>query len=352
MAFVPGQVSRLKADAVSPLDSPDSPVQERSAASIPEREFVFSALAEPHRARGKAILRKHLEIRALAGRNAWSALLIVAVVAFQVGLAWVLRAQPVWVIALAAFFVGAFASHDLWILIHECAHNLVFASGSANRIAAMIANLPHLLPSAISFQKYHLKHHAFQGVYELDADIPSRWEARLIGGSILGKAVWLLFFPFFQVTRPPRLKEISLFDGWVVVNILLQVAFDAAIWVFLGPKALLFLGLSFFFSVGLHPLGARWIQEHYLIHGTQETSSYYGPLNRIALNVGFHNEHHDFPWVPWNRLPEIKRIAPESYDSLTSHGSWTALLFRFLLSRDVSLWSRTVRKERASSWAP
>jgi len=36
----------------------------------------------------------------------------------------------------------------------------------------------------------------------------------------------------------------------------------------LGPKALLYLLISFFFSVGLHPLGARWIQEHYLVHPT------------------------------------------------------------------------------------
>ncbi|MEO6324686.1 MAG: fatty acid desaturase [Thermoanaerobaculia bacterium] len=330
-----------------PLSSPAE--DERPVSSAGGREFVFSDIAEPHRARGKEILRKHTEIRALAGRNAWSALLIVGVVGFQLGLAWLLRAQPVWVIALAAFFIGAFASHDLWILIHECAHNLVFARSSSNRIAAMLANLPHLLPSAISFQKYHLKHHAFQGVYELDADIPSRWEARLIGGSTFAKAIWLLLFPFFQVTRPPRLKEISLFDDWVVLNIGLQIAFDVAVWFLLGPKALLFLGLSFFFSVGLHPLGARWIQEHYLIHGEQETSSYYGPLNRLALNVGYHNEHHDFPWVPWNRLPDIKRIAPESYDSLTSHGSWTALLLKFLFGRDFSLWSRTVRKERGGT---
>ena len=55
--------------------------------------------------------------------------------------------------------------------------------------------------------------------------------------------------------------------------------------------------------MGLHPLGARWIQEHYLVHGEQETTSYYGILNVPALNVGYHNEHHDFPSVPWNRLP-------------------------------------------------
>src|SRR5512140_1059454 len=294
----------------------------QGARDVAPRAFVFSSAREPHAARAREILRAHAEIRALAGRNAWSGVLIVALVALETALAWLLRGQSVWVILLAAWCVGAFASHALWVLIHDCAHNLIVKSGPWNKVFAMVANLPHLVPSAVSFQKYHLKHHAFQGVYELDADLPSEWEARLVGNSAPAKALWLLFFPFFQLTRPPRLKEISLFDGWVFVNIVVQLAYDAAVLFLLGPKALLFLAAAFFFSVGLHPLGARWIQEHYLVHGTnQETSSYYGVLNVPALNVGYHNEHHDFPWVPWHRLPAVRRTAPEFYDSLAYHRS-------------------------------
>ena len=319
----------------------------RPAAGAAPAAFVFAGGREPHAARAKAILRSHAEIRRLAGRNPWSAVLIAALVAFQTAAAWLLSGLSVWVILLAAWLVGAFASHALWVLIHDCAHNLVVKSGPWNKVFAMAANLPHLFPSAVSFQKYHLKHHAFQGVYELDADLPNRWEARLVGHSAPAKALWLLFFPFFQLSRPPRLKEISLFDGWVVVNIVVQLAYDAAVLFFLGPKALLFLGAAFFFSVGLHPLGARWIQEHYLVHGTdQETSSYYGILNVPALNVGYHNEHHDFPWVPWHRLPLVRRAAPEAYDTLAFHRSWTKLLLRFLFDPRISLFSRVVRADR------
>jgi len=115
----------------------------------------------------------------------------------------------------------------------------------------------------------------------------------------------------------------------------------------MGPKAISYLLLSFFFSVGLHPLGARWIQEHYLTHDEQqETFSYYGVLNAVAFNVGYHNEHHDFPSIPWNKLPQIKRTAPGYYDSLVSHKSWTVLFFRFLFDKEISLFSRVVRKER------
>jgi sphingolipid delta-4 desaturase len=270
----------------------------------------------------------------------------VALVAAQAAVAALLKDQSWPVLVLVAFCVGAVFDHALWVMIHEASHNLIFPRASWNTWAGMAANLPHVLPSSVAFQRYHLKHHAFQGVYELDADLPNRWEARLIGGSVLMKALWLLFFPVFQLLRPPRLREITLFDGWVVTNIVVQLAFDVAVFALLGPKALVYLLVSFLFSVGLHPLGARWIQEHYLVTPGQETSSYYGPMNWLAFNVGYHNEHHDFPSVPWNHLPAVRRIAPEAYDSLASYGSWTGLLFRFLFDRRLSLHSRVERSER------
>jgi sphingolipid 4-desaturase/C4-monooxygenase len=309
-------------------------------------DFLFSDQREPHALRAREILRSHAEIRALAGRNPWSVFLLIGIVLIQTALAVFVAQVPLWAGLAVAFAIGAFLDHALWVLIHECAHNLVFRNASWNRVAAIAANLPHVLPSAISFQTYHLKHHAYQGVYELDADIPNRWEARLVGHSALRKALWLLLFPIFQVTRPPRLREISLFGPWVFVNIGVQLAFDVAVWAILGPKALLYLTASFFFSVGLHPLGARWIQEHFLVLENQETSSYYGPLNVLALNVGHHNEHHDFPSVPWNRLPAVRRSAPEVYGALGSHRSWSRLVLTFIFDRRLSLFSRTVRSER------
>lgn len=310
-------------------------------------QFVASAAAEPHRARTRDILRRHPEMRELIGPHSATFWWTCGIVGLQIGLAWLVRNQSWWVVFAVAYGIGAFANHALFVMIHEVAHKLVFKRKVPNILTGMIANLPLFFPSSVSFAKYHLKHHAFQGVYELDADLPNLWEARLIGHSWLGKALWLLFYPFFQMTRPMRLREIHLFDAWSIANIATQVAFDVAIWQVWGPKALIYFAMSLFFSIGLHPLGARWIQRHYLTSdGDQETFSYYGPLNRIAFNVGYHNEHHDFPSVPWTRLPEIRSTAPEAYDSLSAHQSWTRLLFRFLFDPTLSLFSRVVRNER------
>ena len=102
---------------------------------------------------------------------------------------------------------------------------------------------------------------------------------------------------------------------WTYINIAVIAVFDLfVLWAF-GPNALLYLFFSFWFSVGgLHPLSARWLQEHFAFGPDQGTFDYYGPLNTLALNIGYHNEHHDFHEIPWKRLPELKAMAPEFYD--------------------------------------
>jgi sphingolipid delta-4 desaturase len=313
-----------------------------------KKSFRWSDESEPHKHRTRNIIKQHPEIRQLIGRNPYTFLVIALCVGIQLVTAYLLKDAAWYWIALAAYAIGAFACHSLFVCIHECAHNLIFKNRVANTWSGILANLPTLLPSSVSFQKYHLKHHSFQGVEALDADMPFHWEAKLINNSSVGKALWLLFYPIFQALRPFRLKEINLFDSWTIVNWLVQIAFTAAVFIFLGPKAVLYLALSFFFSVGLHPLGARWVQEHFLTHGEQETKSYYGRLNLTNLNVGYHNEHHDFPSVPWNNLPKIKALAGGHYDTLGYHTSYTRLLFEFLFNRELSVFSRTARSNRGT----
>jgi sphingolipid delta-4 desaturase len=309
-------------------------------------DFIHSEVCEPHRIRTKEILKKHPTVRKLIGKNPLTIFAIIGLVSFQIVAAWLVKGQSWWIVVGAAYLLGAFADHSLFVMIHECAHRLLFKKPEANRLAGIFANIPQIFPSSVSFERYHIKHHSFQGIHELDADLPNRWEAKLINNYFIGKVIWLLFYPFFQVFRVSRLKEIKPFDGWIALNWLVQIAFSVAVCYFLGPKAFAFLLLSFFFSVGLHPLGARWIQEHYLTHGEQETYSYYGVLNKVAFNVGFHNEHHDFPSVPWNKLPQIRNTAPGYYNTLSYHTSWTKLFFRFLFDKEISLFSRVIRKDR------
>ena len=76
-----------------------------------------------------------------------------------------------------------------------------------------------------------------------------------------------------------------------------------------------------------------------------ETYSYYGPLNAVTWNVGYHNEHHDFPRVPGWKLPQIKALAPEFYDSLPCHMSWTYVLWRYATDPTMTPFSRVRRSK-------
>ena len=310
-----------------------------------EPDYINAQVPEPHRTRRRQILASHPEVQALAGPARYSVLFIVGLVIFQIGAAVAVRHSPWWLLLIVAYVVGAVANHALLVLIHECTHNLVWKGTRGNRILAILANVPILFPAAMSFRTYHLLHHKYQGDLEYDADLPGPTEARLIGNSSLRKTIWLLFFFAVEgIVRPFRLKKkVQVIDGWSITNTVAMVAVGVAVFMLAGWEGLLYLAFSTIFGVGLHPVGARWIQEHFVMRVGQETYSYYGPWNRLAFNVGYHNEHHDLMTVPWSRLPRIRSIAPEFYEGLYAHRSWTRLLFRFLFDRKLTLHSRVVR---------
>lgn len=311
-----------------------------------QTDFHTSPDDQPHPARTRAILNAHPEIRGLVGTNPWTALIMLFAVLLQTVIAAMLGYAGLgywWLALLAAYVFGAFVNHAMYVVIHDATHNLIFRNRALNRIVAIMADLPNVVPGAIGFGVCHLQHHAHQGDYLRDGDIASTWEARLVGNKWYAKALWLLCYTFLQLTRPSRMKSFSIFNAWTFAGLAASLVFNTAIVLFFGWNGLLYLLASLVFAIGLHPLGGRWIQEHYTLTPAQETASYYGPLNLVALNVGYHNEHHDFPSVPWNKLPRIRAIAPEFYDTLTWEKSWTGLLLRFIFDERYSLFSRVTR---------
>lgn len=297
-----------------------------------------------HRQRARAILAAHPEVRNLVGRNPRSALWVMLLVSVQWLAAYLLH-DVFWPwIFVAAYLFGAFVNHALYVLIHECTHNLVFRKKIHNNLLGIVCDFALVVPSAMAFRKYHLLHHQHLGDYEMDPDIVCHTEGRLVGNSPWRKTIWLFLFSVSQALRPLKTRDVSFSDRWIVMNTLAVVVVDVAIVAVLGPQALAYLALSTLFALGLHPLGGRWIQEHYKTADGQETYSYYGPLNRTCFNMGHHNEHHDLPGIPWNNLPKLKTVAPEYYDTLKSYRSWTGLLLKFIFDPTMSTYSRILRQ--------
>lgn len=307
-----------------------------------------------HLLRRRQILAAHPEVKRLMGPYALSAVWVVGLVAAQIGIAALVGSMPWWAILIASYVVGAFISHALYVLIHEATHDLVSENRLLNRLFGILCDFALVVPSAMAFRKYHLLHHRHLGEYVMDPDIVSEKEANLVGNSTFRKAMWILFLSVSQALRPNKLKQMvgmPIYDRWIVANMLAVLAVDVAIWVFIGPAALAYMALSTFFALGLHPLGGRWIQEHYTPDSDQDTFSYYGPLNKVCFNMGYHVEHHDFANVPWAHLPKLKALAPEQYDRLKSYRSWTAVVWRFITDPRMSCYSRVVHPPRVAASA-
>lgn len=320
-----------------------------------EGDFYWTKRADPHSDRRRQIIAKHPDVLRLTGHEPLTKYISTAVVCLQLVCAYLLRnTHPLSVPFLGVVYcVGAFANQNCFLVIHELSHNLGFKKPLNNRLFAIFANLPIGIPYAASFQPYHQLHHKFLGDEEYDTDLPTRLEALLLS-SVLGKAFFATFQIFFYALRPMFVTQIE-FTYIHLVNVAVQLAFDVLVVKCFGWYPFFYFLLSSFFAGSLHPTAGHFVAEHYVFnppsHYKQfedippvETYSYYGPLNIVTWNVGYHNEHHDFPFVPWSRLPALRAIASEFYDPLPKHESWCWIIVDFIFNHKVSMYSRVKRK--------
>lgn len=177
-------------------------------------------------------------------------------------------------------------------------------------------------------------------------DIPHASEARVVAaGGAFTKALWVSAQLFFYALRPLLIRPKSP-RAWDAINLAVCAAFD----VFLlfcpgfGLRAIAYLLASAVFGGGLHPAAGHFISEHYVFVEGQETYSYYGPWNWVTYTVGFHVEHHDFPRIPGSRLRKLHAAAPEFYDCLASHDSYTGVLWRYISDPAMGPFSRVMRR--------
>jgi sphingolipid delta-4 desaturase len=305
-------------------------------------ELFHSYTDEPHRTRRKEILEKHPEIEKLFGYDNRPASIAILIILSQLILAYYQRTWSLPFMLLIAWTYGGASSHALSLLTHELSHNLVFQSQKLNEYFGILCNVGMGIPSSTMFKRYHMEHHLFQGDVEKDVDIPTIWEGKFFRNTFL-KAIWLLCQPLFYairpvIIRPKQMRPIDLFNNVAIITTDLIVAY------FCGPRGVLYLVLSTLLGMGFHPVAGHFIAEHFVFDEGVETYSYYGSLNLICWNVGYHNEHHDFPRVPGFRLPQVKAIAPEFYDHLPQHKSWTYVLYRYVTDPSINPFNR-IRRE-------
>ncbi|OCB85064.1 dihydroceramide delta-desaturase [Sanghuangporus baumii] len=304
-------------------------------------DFLWLHTEEPHRSRRVAIMKAHPEVVKLMGYEPLTKWVVLGVVLLQLVTAYMLRdthfLSPKFLVC--AYVIGGTANHNLFLAIHEITHNLAFMNVKANKLLAIFANLP--------IGKYHIEHHKRLGEDGVDTDLPTHPELLCLN-NVLGKVFFATFQILFYALRPGFVRSQTL-TFWHFLNFVVQIVFDYFFIRAFGHRAFIYLLLSSFLAGSLHPTAGHFIAEHYLWDGLpQETYSYYGPLNLLAYNVGYHNEHHDFPSVAWTRLPKLKALAPEFYDTLPSHPSWPMVTVNFIRDKEVGIFARAKRREKGT----
>lgn len=321
---------------------PDASVKVKPAEDCDDG-FLWSAKDEPHATRRKLIMQAHPEVTKLCGHCPKTKYKVLASVIFQMVIAYNLRNVSFGVLLLFTYFVSGTLNHMMTLALHELSHNLGFAPSnrSYNRYLAIFGNIQMGIPAAVSFKRYHLEHHKYQGEDIVDVDIPSEFEGWFFK-SRPGKFAWILLQPLFYSLRPLVVNP-KVPGKWEYINFAVVLASDALVYNYCGLNGIFYLVCGTLIGMGCHPVAGHFVAEHYVLNPGLETMSYYGPLNWVTYNVGYHNEHHDFPNIPGSRLHLVRKLAPEFYDTLPQYGSWSEVIFDYVTRKDITPFSRIKR---------
>mmetsp|Transcript_119134 Transcript_119134/g.273238 ORF Transcript_119134/g.273238 Transcript_119134/m.273238 type:complete len:333 (-) Transcript_119134:149-1147(-) len=305
------------------------------------QDFTWSSSPEPHAVRRREILKAHPEVKTLYGPDNLSGVMCVATVLLQFFVAYQVKDWSAFPLFLVTYCISATCNQSLFLAMHELSHDMFFHTKWLNGACGYFSNLPSGVAAFGTFKRYHLEHHSSQGVDVLDVDIPTQLEGKLFRTWYL-KLVWVILQPVWYSFRPmitlPKSMNRQEAMGWV-----LAISCDLLVYHFWGLKALLYLFGGAVLGSGLHPMAGHFIAEHFEFIEGQETYSYYGWMNYLIYNVGYHNEHHDFPMIPGRRLPQLKAMAPEYYD-MPSYSSYWKVLYHFIFVAEMNPFCRVKRE--------
>ncbi len=328
------------------------------------RTSAMSPAAAQHRARRLDVLGERPDLKALNGPNAWSLLGIAMLAVLHWATAWMVSDGGLLLVFVVSLCWGQLILHSAGALVHDAAHGLILGSKRGRLLVDLC--LETVLTSFGHHVQYQLdhthSHHPCLGDYERDYE--HRDVCRVLGRREIARdrpaTHWsmIALLLFLDLLPLGFLKSGDLIS-WLERRVLPESTRDPArhvpgpdvdferrmacsavslaVWAMvyftLGPWALLYWvwSLSIFQGHWAVTNMGQVLAEH--PDGVLDipTRSYYGPLNWILFNTGYHDEHHTFPGVPWNRLPKLRAAAPEVFDRESEHGYfywWFQYIFR------------------------
>jgi len=238
-------------------------------------------------------------------------------------------------------------------LVHECAHNTIFARNAWNRLLG--EGLLWLVGSAYGdyedVRHKHFRHHVDKADV-VAFDYRTRLARRPVLARLIQVLEWayipavdimmhalVLILPFTLESRRQRRQRVILVLLSRIMFFVLLASISWQVLVFYPIAYMLFLHVMRFMDTHQHTFEvfetleqergaeAKQFDREYEHRNTFSNlfSTRYPWLNLLVLNFGYHNAHHTRPTVPWYRLPAYHAELYGTYDS-------QMLPFRNLLS--------------------
>jgi fatty acid desaturase len=243
---------------------------------------------------------------------------------------------PAWATLLAyggGILLVAAALNAYFLLIHEAIHGLLVQSSWGNRIlGALLATMGGI--SATSYKVMHIRHHRHLGHEDDPDDYRNYVES--------DRAVWLLqinrliWATFIYVVALPILswKYGSAEERRRIAQEYAGVLLASAMAVYLVPVSLLILAWAIPLLITNFMINVRGLSQHGSTDSSHPLTASRtvtpGPILRFFLiNENYHLEHHLYPSVPADRLPELHRELNRVLPLRVIHKGYLAYLWDF-----------------------
>jgi len=332
---------------------------------IYSRGYTLPEQGTWHLNRKRAVLRDHPDAKKLYGQSPFTMVILFVVIPIHLWFAYHFSQYSWLAVLIGAYTTSAWMSFVLQTIGHEATHRLISKNSTVNKFCALLSFLPVFTgPFGTLWMYEHMWHH--------NVVVDKALRYGLQSNPLVKKALMTLVFIgiiniFLTVSAtalaaamlvtipmgiiglraskypekfpiPPYNRFPQALNGWTATNIVACIVFNATLIYFTGIKGFSYIYLGSLFMNGLHPLGMRQVQEHYFVKRGQPTYSVYPILNFLTFNIGHHVEHHDFPAIPWNRLPQLTKLAPEYYTKdLYAYSGYTSVMIEFLFNKGIPL---------------
>lgn len=347
---------------------------------------MISKAAQWHVTRQEEIIKKYPQVLSIKKYNPYCLITIVLIPIAQFTLAYFSQYLSI-IMIFALAWIGGLIILAMFNNSHELCHNVVspkIKNGKLYKFLMHFASLPGINASIyLLFRWAHIPHHFVLGeqsvseaynlleiespdlellfdqyIYEIrfTPNTPPRpyidfvfrnhylriiftfFIYPIIGtlkATLLSPIIFIIKYIKNLFVKNPKLHKERLNSA--LIHLFLVYVLLFFLYVLAGPLAILYLVFSELFSRGLllHP-GIVFALSTHKTWGTEEnfqpTTSTYGKIASFLMTkINYHVEHHDFPNIPRQNLPQLKKIAPEYYESLNYFQGISGVFYHFFI---------------------